>query len=100
MSANQKLTSTVGESPEACSTHRAVSTNNVWLAAALAPKRLAGVALGSDLVAGARQRSIVEEGRERHGRAEAERGGGGRTGIRENKLLGEGGNSCYNAVKM
>lgn len=67
-----KLTSAVGESPKARGTHGAVSTDHIWLAAALASERLASVAASSDLVAGTRQCSIVEEGRQRHSRAEAE----------------------------
>lgn len=79
-SANQTLTSAVGESPVARGAHGAVSANHVGPAVALTAERLAGVALGSDLVAGAGHRPVVEEGGQRDGRAEAERGGGGRTG--------------------
>lgn len=78
--ANQTLTSAVGEPPVARGTHGAVSADHVGPAAALATERLAGVALGSDLVAGAGHRPVVEEGRQRHRRAEAERRGGGGTG--------------------
>lgn len=74
------LTSAVGESPVARGAHGAVSANHVRPAAALAAERLACVALGSDLVAGAGHRPVVEEGRQRHRRAEAERSGSGRAG--------------------
>lgn len=74
------LTPAVGESPVARGAHGAVSANHVWPAAALTAERLAGVALGTDLVAGAGHGAVVEEGRQRHGRAEAERRGGGGAG--------------------
>lgn len=62
----QTRTSTVGESPVSRRTHGAVSSNDVGPAAALTAEGLAGVALSSDLVAGARHRSVVEERRERN----------------------------------
>lgn len=79
-SAGHTLTSAVGEAPVAGGAHGAVSANHMWPAVALTAERLAGVALGSDLVAGAGHRPVVEESGERHGRAEAERRGCGRTG--------------------
>lgn len=75
--ANQRLTSAVGEAPVARGAHGAVSADDIGSAAALTAERVAGVALGADLVAGARHGAVVEEGRQRHGRAQAELGGGG-----------------------
>lgn len=74
------LTSAVGEAPVARGAHGAVPANHVGPTATLTAERLAGVALGADLVAAARQSAVIEEGREGDGRAEAERRGGGGTG--------------------
>lgn len=79
------LTSAVGESPVARGTHGAVPADHVGPTAALAAELLAGVALGSDLVAGAGHRPVVEEGRQRHRRAEAELRGGGRAAGRKRR---------------
>lgn len=67
------LTPAVGEPPETRRTHGTVSTNHVGPAPALTAELLAGVAEGPHLVAGARHGPVVEEGRQGHGRAEAER---------------------------
>lgn len=75
------LTSAVGESPVARGAHGAVSANHAGPAVALTAELLAGVALRSDLVAGAGQSTVIEEGGERDRRAEAERRGGGRTRV-------------------
>lgn len=68
-SANQRLTSAVGEPPVARGAHGTVSANYIWSAAALTTKCVAGVAFGSDLVTGAWHGAIVEEGWQRHGGA-------------------------------
>ena len=54
----------------------------MWFAPTLTTKLLAGVPLGSHLVAAAGQRPIVEEGWQRYCRAEAEGRGRGGTGNR------------------
>lgn len=74
------LTSAVGEAPVARGAHGAVSANHIGPTATLTAERLAGVALGADLVAAARHSSVIEGGREGDGRAEAERRGNGWTG--------------------
>lgn len=79
MTASQVLTSAVGEAPVARGAHGAISADHVGPAATLAAEQLAGVALGSHLVAGAGQGAVVEEGRQRNGGADAEWRGGGRT---------------------
>lgn len=80
------LTSAVGEAVVSRGTLGTVSANHVEFALALSTKGLTGVALRTHLVTAAGHSTVIEERRQRHGRATAERRGCGRAEKREGML--------------
>lgn len=69
----ETLTSAVGEAVVSRGTLGTVSADHIGSASALSTERLAGVTLGTHFMTAAGYSAVIEEGRQRYGRAQAER---------------------------